>query len=78
MKTRFYIGIAICIIGLAAIGYAINAMGRIKAAKGDVEGIKSILPGQSKEYVGGYLDSKASQYDDEVRFLFIGGIVLAA
>ncbi len=78
MKARFYIGLIICIIGIAAIGYSIHAMGRIRRAKGDVEGIKSFLPGESKDVVGGFLDKEASQYDEEVRYLFIGGVVLAA
>lgn len=77
MKTRFYIGIIICIVGIAAFFYALNAMGRIKSAKGDVEDIKGFLPGRSREYVGGALERKASQYDTQVRVLFFGGIILA-
>jgi hypothetical protein len=72
---RFYAGIIICLVGIAAIAYSLHAMQRIKEAKGDVSTIKGFLPGESKRYVGGALDRKASQYDDEVRYLFIGGII---
>ena len=78
MKVQKIVSLVVLLVGIAAIVYALYAKGRIASAKGDVSTATGLMPKNAMgEMVGGVMNSKASQYDTTVQYLFIGGIVLA-
>jgi hypothetical protein len=78
MNYKRIVGIAMLIIGAAAIIYSIHSMNRISEAKSEVHSLTSPFSGSSAgRTVGGMMGSEASQYDTKVMLLLIGGIILA-
>lgn len=75
MNYKRIIGIIVLIIGIVLIGYALHYMKEISEAKGE---IGSYTKPFSKTPIGkavqDTLMSKASEHDNQVRWLLIGGI----
>jgi len=71
------VGLVVFLAGIGAIGYASHAKGRISKAKKDIDMLTSPFEGSSGgDAARGVLRGKASQYDNDVRLLTIGGVIL--
>jgi hypothetical protein len=79
MHIKKLISIAVAVLGIIMVVYAIHSMQRISSAKGNVSSINSAIGGSSAgRMVGSQLSSEASQYDTKVRILLIAGIIVTA
>ena len=71
------VSIAIAVLGIVMVIYAITSMSRISEAKGNVGSISRGISGSKVgRMVSGELSNRASAYDTEVMVLLIAGIVL--
>jgi hypothetical protein len=77
MHIKRVVSLAVAVLGVILVIYALSSMRRISDAKGTVKSISSTISGSPVgKAVGSGLSHKASQYDTEVTVLLIVGIVL--
>jgi len=73
------ISVAVAVLGVVMVVYAISGMKRIADAKGNVSMINRSISGSSGgRMLGDKLSSEASQYDTKVRILLIAGLLFTA
>lgn len=77
MKTKRSLAALVLVIGAALLIFSMIATRKINEAKGEVKGISGFLPKNAAgSALSGYLEGKASAYDNIVHLSFIGGIIL--
>ena len=77
MNRRQIISLVILVAGIAMIVFALHAMGEISSAKGSINSATGHIKNAYGAMANTILEGEASKYDIEVRWIFIGGIVLA-
>lgn len=78
MKGKKFIGLIVLVIGIAVIGFSVYNMKRVANAKGTIDTLTSPFVGKTGgQEVHGFLTGQASQYDSQLKWLLVGGIVLA-
>jgi len=77
MNTKRISSLAVCCLGIVLIIYALYSMNRISEAKSTVQRISNRISSSTiGKMMGGEMHKKASQYDTEVTWMLISGIIL--